>query len=248
MTNKLTSKKNGSDLSFAERFFRGRIRCGLLGLAAVACAGAPMLGQAQSFANPSLIDIPRNTLTQGPASLYPSPITVSGVGTSLTNLNVTFNNLSHAYPDDIDILLVGPAGQNVLLMSDAGGYFPISGLTLNFSDNAASLLGDETQLSSGTYKPTNYDAPYMVDSFASPAPTTGPYGSTLSAFNGTNPNGVWNLYVLDDTQGNSGTMAGGWSLSVTAPIPEPSSYVLGACVLAGTGWLTFRRRAAVPNI
>ena len=206
-----------------------------------------MIGKGQSFANPALIDIPKNTLTQGPASSYPSPITVSGVGTSLTNLTVTFNNLSHAYPDDIDILLVGPAGQNVLLMSDTGGYFPISGLTLTFSDSAALSLPDETQLSSGTFKPTNIDAPFTVDSFAPPAPTTGPYGSTLSAFNGTNPNGVWNLYVLDDTQGNSGTMAGGWSLSVTAPIPEPSSYALGACVLVGTGWLAARRRAATIN-
>ena len=205
------------------------------------CLGVPLSVRAQTFTAPSAIQIPRNTVTQGPASLYPSPLTVSGAGSTLTGLSVTFLDLSHAYPDDIDVLLVGPGGQNVLLMSDAGGFSPITSLTLTFSDTAASFLADNTVLSSGTFKPTNYDAMGMVDSFASPAPNEGPYGSALSVFNGTNPNGAWNLYVLDDTQGNAGSMAGGWSLTVTA-VPEPSSFVLGVAALAALGGLAGRRR------
>src|SRR6185436_6529102 len=37
----------------------------------------------------------------------------------------------------------------------------------------------------------------------------------LSAFNGTNPNGVWNLWVVDDLAGNSLTIAG-WCLKVVS--------------------------------
>ena len=50
--------------------------------------------------------------------------------------------------------------------------------------------------------------------------------------------------MLDDEQGNSGVMAGGWSLSVTA-VPEPSTYALCAGGLALTGLIAVRRRTAV---
>ena len=39
------------------------------------------------------------------------------------------------------------------------------------------------------------------------------------AFVGTDPNGTWSLYVLDDFTGLSGTIAGGWSLSLTLGLP-----------------------------
>ncbi len=226
---------------------RNHLKCAVHAGFALLFASLPFAVSGQTFTAPSPIQIPSNSLTQGPSSLYPAPLTVSGVGATLTGLTVTFFNLSHAYPDDIDILLVGPSNQNVLLMSDAGGYFSISNLTLTFSDSAASFLPDETMLSSGTFRPTNYNAQFMVDSFAPPAPVEGPYGSTLSLFNGTNPNGVWNLYVLDDTQGNSGTMAGGWSLTVAA-VPEPSTFALGASALVILGLFAAHRRRAATRV
>ena len=39
-----------------------------------------------------------------------------------------------------------------------------------------------------------------------------------SAFDGTNPNGAWKLYVVDDTIGSAGKFAGGWSLEIKAKV------------------------------
>src|SRR6185436_18033985 len=58
-------------------------------------------------------------------------------------------------------------------------------------------------------------------------PLTGlqpPYGTALSDFNGIDPNGVWKLYIVDDSNQDAGVISGGWSLSVataaaTAALP-----------------------------
>ena len=66
-------------------------------------------------------------------------------------------------------------------------------------------------IASGSYKPTN-DTP-GADSFPSPAPAPSSDTTLASAFDGTNPNGTWQLYVSDDASGDTGTMAGGWSVT-----------------------------------
>ncbi|OUB11268.1 hypothetical protein BK708_29670 [Bacillus thuringiensis serovar yunnanensis] len=153
----------------------------------------------------------------GPATPYPSSIEVTGLCPSITKVTVTLKNMSHTYPDDIDILLVGPGEQTVILMSDAGSFNGINNVTLTFDDDALTPLPNETQIVSGTFKPTNYvDG---TESFPPPAPA-GPYGSTLSVFNGTNPNGTWNLFVFDDvtdtTDPGIGSIDGGWELNITS--------------------------------
>ncbi|HEY6168161.1 MAG TPA: Calx-beta domain-containing protein, partial [Verrucomicrobiae bacterium] len=149
------------------------------------------------------------------AAPYPSTITVAGLPSSLSKVTVTLSNLGHAYPDDVDILLVGPGGQKVVLISDAGGGDSIAGVTLTFDDAAASELPDAMQITSGNYRPTDFDT---GDPFPAPAPSA-PYSTSLSAFNGTDPNGTWSLYAADDSGGDDGTIAGGWSLALTAVSP-----------------------------
>ena len=126
-------------------------------------------------------------------------------------MTVTLNNLSHTSPDDIDILLVGPGGQNAIIMSDVGGLTPASGVNLTLDDAAASNLPDSGPLVSGTFKPTNAGG---ADAFPAPAPPPSG-GSALSVFNGTDPNGTWSLYIRDDAGGEAGSIAGGWCLNIT---------------------------------
>ncbi|MBI3853347.1 MAG: MBG-2 domain-containing protein, partial [Verrucomicrobia bacterium] len=130
---------------------------------------------------------------------------------------VTLRNLSHTWASDIDVLLVGPGGQGqkALVLSDAGDAFAPNNVTVTLSDAATSALPSSGSFVSGTYKPTDYtDSSPGGDNFPAPAPV-GPYAGALSAFNGTAPNGAWSLYVFDDGPGDSGSFAGGWSLTVT---------------------------------
>lgn len=185
----------------------------------VAVLAAPAGGA--TFSNTGPITIP----TVGAGTPYPSPISVSGLGGTIVDVNVALNGASHTYPDDVGVLLVGPAGQNVMLMHDVGGSLDISGIALTFDDAAAGSLPDATQITAGTYKPTAGTTAGGGVSGAPPAPApAGPYGSTLSVFNGTAANGTWNLYVYDDTSGDSGSISGGWTLTITMNVPTVTSF------------------------
>jgi len=162
------------------------------------------------FSNTNFISIPEG----GVSAPYPSIINVSGTSGSLTKLTVTLTNLNHAYASDIDVLLVSPTGANSILMSDVGGSSDLTNVTLTFDATATSSLSDFDGISSGTYRPTNFDFDFDdPDFFDFPAPD-GPYNADLSVFNDTEPNGEWQLYILDDFVGDSGNVAGGWSISI----------------------------------
>jgi subtilisin-like proprotein convertase family protein len=205
--------------SFYETFVWQRISAAATLLLFILCGAAmPRAVTAQTtFTNSTAITIPSPSAALGAASIYPAPITVSGVGTQLTAISVTLSDFSHTYPADVDVLLVGPGGQNVLLMSDEGTFFPVSNLSFTFSNTAGSNMPSSSQLSSGTFLPSNFDPVGDVDGFPAPAPLFGPYGSSFAPLIGTNPNGTWNLYVVDDVAGNNGQFAGGWSITVTTP-------------------------------
>ena len=172
----------------------------------------------------------------GASNPYPSSINVSGLVGNLTKLTVTLNNLTHTYSRDIDILLIGPTGAKILLMSDVGGSSSLSNLTFTFDASATGFLPETGQPTSGIYKPTDFTDVNGADTFAnSPAPT-GPYGVDLSVFNNTSPNGTWRLYVVDDGVGDSGSLAGGWSIAVSMPNQPP--------VIAGGNAVNFAENGA----
>ncbi len=148
----------------------------------------------------------------GPASPYPAVINVTGLSGVVQKVTVTLHGFTHQWPDDVDVLLVGPEGQKVLLMSDCGGGNTRNGTVITFDDAATASLPDSGAIASGGYKPTNYDT--SSDKFAAPAPDVLDAGS-LASFIGTNPNGAWSLYIQDDGAMDSGSVTHGWSLSIT---------------------------------
>jgi subtilisin-like proprotein convertase family protein len=162
----------------------------------------------QSFTNQTQIIIP-DTGTEGPASPYPSDIYITGMTGLVTGVTVTLQGLSHWRVADVEVLLVGPGGQTVLLMSNAGGTNGVNGVDLTFDDATAAQLPLFSQIVSGTYQPTSGGS----NTFDMPAPNP-PYGATLSTFNGLDPNGDWFLYVYDDTTKKSGSLDQGWSLNL----------------------------------
>jgi subtilisin-like proprotein convertase family protein len=169
-----------------------------------------------TFSNTSPITI-NSSLTPPatPASPYPSTINVTGQG-GITKVTVTITNFNHTDPRDVEILLVSPGGQKITLMGDVGSSADAVNLTFTFDDAAAASMPVGTPLTSGTFKPTYVNPGTGVNGFPAPAPA-GPYATTLSVLNGTQQNGIWSLYVVDDTGGDTGTINGGWSITITAP-------------------------------
>ena len=164
-----------------------------------------------SNATPILIPVGQPGATSGQSTPYPSNIVVSGITGPVTNVTIKLNNFNHTFPDDVDVLLVGPGGQNVIIMSDVGSTLDVFNVNLTLDDAAATNLPDATQIVSGTFRPTNIGA---GDAFAAPAPAPAG-GSLLSVFNGIDPNGTWSLYVMDDLGGDAGNLNGGWEITVT---------------------------------
>lgn len=162
----------------------------------------------------------------GPAATFPSVLSVSNAAGRLVNVSVTLSNLSHAYPDDLDIVLVSPSGDSVMLMSDTCGGEPLEHVTLVFTDDAQGPLPDDGLPNPQTVRPTNFLIP---DLLPLPAPA-GPHASVMSAFNGKEANGDWQLFIFDDFDGDEGALYDGWSLTLTTLEPvdgAPTLVLLG---------------------
>jgi len=107
------------------------------------------------FSNPAIIVI--NDLNI--ASPYPSPITVSNIGTTLLKTTVTLTNITHGSMYDIGALVVSPTRNDTLLMNHAGTP-GVTGqkVTLTFDDDATTSLPPPAggAVTTSTNKPSPY--------------------------------------------------------------------------------------------
>jgi hypothetical protein len=163
----------------------------------------------------------------GPAMPYPTTIQVSGI-TDVTDVNATVRSFSANEPADFDVMLAGPQDQASVLMSDVpagqpGCNTPVSGLDLVFNDEAPGPIPAGAVLTSGGFQPTDNDAntpgcgatnSVRPDNYGPTAPDE-PSNAPLSVFDGTNPNGDWRLFVVNDLDGGTGSIAG-WTLQITS--------------------------------
>jgi subtilisin-like proprotein convertase family protein len=121
-------------------------------------------------------------------------------------------------------------------------------LNLTFDDNGTPVpcVATSPQLLQGStpanpYKPTDYSPATnggtpgcqpnldddhnvggtpgpLADVFTAPAPPK-PWGTSLAAFNGGAANGTWRLLLVDQYNGDTGTVSGGWQLDFTIAPP-----------------------------
>jgi cysteine-rich repeat protein len=128
-----------------------------------------------------------------------SPITVSGFGRRLLDVNVTVH-ITHPQADNLDVWLTSPSGTRIELVTDVGG--------------GADDLYDGTVFDDSAPLPVS-DTPLPEvngDHFVAVVPE-----GALGAFIGEDPNGTWVLTVADDQSGNVGELAG-WTLTLSAPL------------------------------
>lgn len=175
----------------------------------------------RTFSNTKAITDPSGSFPEGPEALtsYPSTIRIDGLKGTIRDVNLRLVGLDHPYPDELEVLLIGPRGQTALVMANAGGFDPTADpVTLRLDDEAAVPLPDETTPQSGAYRPTVGSG--MVVPFLAPAPDAGT-NSALSVFDGSNPNGTWRLFVQDEYgYTDHGDITGGWELEITAKSKE----------------------------
>jgi hypothetical protein len=185
----------------------------------------------------TVVDANSSNVPQPSTPLYPSTITVSGVTGTTSSVTVTLNGLSHTWGSDVDVLLVAPNGNRVLIISDVAGSGDFLNVNITIDDAAGSSLpSGNVNVGTSSYRPTNFSntaggCPADPDTaFPSPAPAltgAGVYTTMAAAFNGlsgTDVNGTWSLYIVDDCNVFGGSLSGGWSITINdGPGTTPTS-------------------------
>src|SRR5436190_1326874 len=172
--------------------------------APTAASAADVLG----FSNSAQITIP----TDGSATPSPSTIHVDGLRGPVKNVQVGLIGVTHAHPQDLDILLVPPDGHGAVLMSDACGTQAVNNYTWIFNSAGNLFVPSMGDSCPGTfYRATNL--PGEPDAWPGVGPGDAAY--SMEDWNHRAMNGDWKLYVVDDHYPYSGKIANGWTLQFT---------------------------------
>lgn len=135
------------------------------------------------------------------------PVTVSGlplqIDTAVFGLIQVCINVTHTYAGDLKIWLKSPAGDSILLANNNGG----SGN--DFSNTCFAANGADGSIGSG--------APPFSGTFA-------PFESTNLLNNLQDPNGVWDLCLLDEVPSDYGNVN---SFSITFGANPPADTIFG---------------------
>jgi subtilisin-like proprotein convertase family protein len=138
-----------------------------------------------------------------PASPYPKNLVISGITGTVDAVGIDVS-LNHSWVGDIDMLLVGPLGQRLMLMSDVVERSTPNPLPATIMDGAPPFPSSSVwvPIEQSFFAPTDYSP---GETLPSPAPGA-PNITTMAGFNGVNPNGTWQLFVVDDTTVDTGTI------------------------------------------
>jgi hypothetical protein len=197
---------------------------------AVALLPAAASAETRTFLNTTDLGPTGGALTEGPANEYPSSIVVSGVSGTVTKATVTVIRLGSASGDDIDMLMTGPNGRAVLLMSDVCGENPntLTNEDWTFDDAAPTFLSDGGPCApnqTASFKPSNFGGDPLLDDMnvaplGAPNAPAPPYLNKLSFLAGGSPNGSWNLFIRDDNAvGFNGFGLPAWALTLDVQPP-----------------------------
>ena len=185
----------------------------LVSLAAVmACSLAFQSANASAattdvYRNSASISLPGN----GNASAYPSTINVPSTPGHVISVAVTFHGFSHDSAQSVNALLVSPEGRTSLVMTGScTTTVPLS--TFVFSDDALTKMPAGAPCDKPAYQPTENTPDGWVD-FGAAAPE-GPYSASFNNFIGSAPSGAWKLFIKGYGGAKSGSITGGWSLTV----------------------------------
>jgi hypothetical protein len=197
----------------------------LLPAVALACVPASAPAATATFKNENVVTIPDS----GAASPYPLNIPVTGLRGPLQSVDVTTQEFTHTFPDDVDVLGVAPSGRTGMVFSDACGSGDLMDATWHFTPSAFGALTDTGAVSGGSNCAsgdktngvfrgdggTGFDTTDFFPATGSPAPPAPPYGQSPSELAEGNPNGTWRFYVSDDAAGGSGDIGKGVKIDLT---------------------------------
>jgi subtilisin-like proprotein convertase family protein len=158
--------------------------------------------------------------------------TASGLSGSISSVSVSFS-ASHTYLQDLEVTLIAPSAQQLLLFSATGTTTTVANSctgntndlstanTYTFADSASANWW--TSAASGNPVPTSTSRTVVsgIGGTTNPPATT----SLNTAFAGATANGTWTLRFRDRGAGDTGTVTAA-SLTITTSAVAPTQHVI----------------------